>query len=67
MWCSSCGSESLTEFTAEIDIHFPGLRNLDNLPVLVYPKLLVCLECGFTQFTIPEAELQCLAAQGIAA
>ena len=67
MGCRSCGSANQTEFTAEIDIHVPGLRNLDKRPVLVYPKLLVCLECGFTQFTIPEAELQCLAAQGIAA
>ena len=66
MVCKSCGSGSLIEFTAEINIHFPGLKNLDKRPVLVYPKLLVCLECGFTRFTIPEAELRHLA-QGVAA
>ena len=66
MVCKSCGSGSLTEFTAEIDIHFPGLKNLDKPTVLVFPKLLVCLKCGLTQFTIPEAELRQLA-QGIAA
>jgi hypothetical protein len=66
MACRSCGLANQTEFTAEIDIHFPGLRNLDKRPVLVFPKLLVCLDCGFTQLTIPEAELRHLA-QGIAA
>jgi len=66
MACRSCGSGNQKEFTAEIDIHFPGLRNLDKPTVLVFPKLLVCLDCGFTQFTLPETELRYLA-QGIAA
>jgi hypothetical protein len=67
MACKSCRSEKQREFGAEICIHFPGLKNLDKPAVLVFPKLLVCLDCGFTQFTVPEAELQCLAAQGVAA
>jgi hypothetical protein len=30
-----------------------------NIPtVWVFPQLLVCLNCGFTQFTIPDAELK---------
>ena len=61
MACRSCGSENQTEFGAEINIHFPGLRNLDKSAVMVFPKLVVCLDCGFTQFTIPEAELRRLA------
>ena len=67
MTCRTCGSQSQTEFGAEICIHFPGLKNLDKPAVMVFPKLLVCLECGFAQFTVPEAELRCLAAQSIAA
>ena len=66
MACRSCGLANQKEFTAEIDIHFPGLRNLDKPAVMVFPRLVVCLGCGFTQFTIPEAELRRLA-QGIAA
>jgi hypothetical protein len=42
MHCKTCGSGNQTEFDAEINIHFPGLRNLDRPAVLVFPKLLVC-------------------------
>ena len=66
MACRSCGSGNQTEFGAEINIHFPGRKGLDEPAVLIFPKLLVCLDCGFTQFTFPEAELRYLA-QGIAA
>ena len=66
MACRSCGSANQTEFTAEIDIHFSGLRNLNKPTVLVFPKLVVCLDCGFTQFTLPETELRLLR-EGVAA
>ena len=38
-------------------IHFPGLRNIDNPPVFVFPELHVCMDCGITEFAIPETEL----------
>ena len=66
MACGSCGSQNQTEFGAEICIHFPGLKNLDKPAVLVFPKLVVCLDCGFAQFTLPETELRLLR-EGIAA
>jgi hypothetical protein len=31
-------------------------------PVLVYPELLVCLNCGKSEFTVPKDELKLLAA-----
>ena len=62
----SRGSENQKEFGAEICVHFPGLKNLDKPAVMVFPRLLTCLDCGVTRFTIPEAELRCLA-QDIAA
>ncbi len=55
--CGSCRSENQTQFVAEINIHFSGLRNVDKPGVLVFPKLLVCLDCGASQFTLSEGEL----------
>ena len=42
-------------------IHFSGLRNIDNPGILVFPKVLVCMDCGFSDFRLKEAELVLLA------
>jgi hypothetical protein len=60
--CSSCSSNGQTEFGSEIIIHFAGLNNLDKPPVMVFPRLVVCLDCGVVaEFTIPATELRVLA------
>ena len=61
MSCASCASSNQREFAAEINVHFRGLHNLDKPSVLVFPKILVCVDCGFTAFTIQQAELAILA------
>jgi hypothetical protein len=66
MLCKSCASENQTECGTEIMIHFSGLKNLDKFPISVFPKLLICLDCGFTEFTIPETELRLLGESGVA-
>jgi hypothetical protein len=58
--CASCASGNMAEFTAEINIHFRGPKALDKPSVMVFPKLLVCLDCGFSQFDLPESELSLL-------
>jgi hypothetical protein len=60
MSCLSCASGNQAEYTSEINIHFPGLKNLDKPSVFVFPKLLVCLDCGCSWFTTPETELALL-------
>jgi hypothetical protein len=69
MACKSCNSENQRRLSSEIIVHFSGLKNLDKPPVFVFPRLLVCLECGFTEFGLPEGELSLLgegaAARGI--
>jgi len=60
MACRSCRSENQTELGAEINIHFPGRRGLDKPAVMVFSNLAVCLDCGFTQFTLPETETRAL-------
>jgi hypothetical protein len=57
--CSRSGND--VEFSAEMIIHFRGLENVDKPGVWVFPKLLVCLDCGFSRFTVPESELALLA------
>ena len=61
MACRSCQAENVTEFGAEINIHFPASEGLDEPSVFVFPQLAVCLGCGFTTFTLPETELRQLA------
>jgi hypothetical protein len=61
MPCKSCGSVNQSKFTGEICIHFPGLKNIDKPVVWVFPELIVCLDCGTTEFVVPEAELRQLA------
>jgi hypothetical protein len=61
MSCPVCASSNQAEFSAEINIHFSGLKNLDRPSVLVFPEVLVCLDCGSSRFTVPENELPHLA------
>jgi hypothetical protein len=61
MPCSSCLSSNQAEFPAEINIHFPGCKNFTKPTVWLFPKVLVCLDCGASRFTIPESELAWLA------
>ena len=67
MSCKSCQSENQRTFNGEIAIHFPGLKGLDKPIVWVYPKLLVCLNCGFTEFAIPETGFRQLMEGDVAA
>ena len=55
MSCPSCGSLNQVEFPTEIMIH---LGSLTHPGVLVFPRVLVCLACGYSRLNIPEAELR---------
>jgi hypothetical protein len=57
--CHSCASSRKAEFLGEICMHFPGgLESLDKPLLWAYPKVVVCLDCGSVQFTLPEKELR---------
>jgi hypothetical protein len=58
MFCKVCQSENQRDLGGEVAIHFRGLKNLDKPTVFVFPDLLVCLNCGFTEFVVPETELR---------
>ena len=54
--CPSCHAPNQREFRAEINIHFPGKKGLDIPTVWVFPVILVCMDCGAAQFTVPNAQ-----------
>jgi hypothetical protein len=58
--CKHCDSVRLGNFSGELAIHFTGLAGLNKPIVWVFPNLLVCLDCGLTEFIVPERELQVL-------
>ena len=60
--CKSCGSDDQSKFTAEMAIHFPGLKGIRKPHVRIFPEVLICLNCGNAEFTIPETELCLLTA-----
>jgi hypothetical protein len=49
-------------FPAEVNVHFPGRANMTKSTVWVFPTLKVCMDCGLTQFVIPQDELSALSA-----
>lgn len=61
MACDICHSSNQRAFPAEVNIHFPGIRGLDQPTVFVFPLLLVCLDCGLAVFTIDRPDLRALA------
>ena len=61
MSCRSCGSKNDTILGAEMNIHFPGREGLDQPSVWTFPKIMVCLDCGFTELKLQEKELAALA------
>src|SRR5277367_6295424 len=60
MFCPKCSLDNQIEFSAEMMVHLGGIKNLDNSGVVLFPKILVCVSCGFSQFTVPKAELALL-------
>ena len=62
MSCLSCRSSNQAEFPTEMLIHIGGIKNIDKPGVWVFPRLLVCLDCGFLQSTVPAPELASLVA-----
>jgi hypothetical protein len=62
MSCLSCASGNQAEFGAEINLHFPGPKNIDRATVWAFPTVSVCLECGIARFALRDIELGLLRA-----
>lgn len=58
MSCKSCGSVNAMKLNAEMNLHFRGHAGLDAPTVWLFPEVVVCLDCGFAEFSVPERELR---------
>jgi len=65
MSCVQCASNNEAEFPTELVFHFPGLQCLDKPGIFLYPRILVCLHCGFSWFTTSAAEKALLAKDAV--
>ena len=56
--CRSCKSLHIADFLGEICLHFnQGVESLNKPLIWLFPKIPVCLDCGFAQFKVSAAEL----------
>lgn len=59
--CKRCSSGNQRSFNAGLNIHHPHHAGLDKPAVQVSPHVVVCLDCGFSEFAVQDAELHQLA------
>lgn len=55
--CPKCESESLVNVPAEIRLYRNRPRTLSHPPMNPPPDILVCLDCGWSEFSIPRSWL----------
>ena len=60
MVCKLCGADHRNDFGAEIVIHAPEPLGLNQAALMVFPRLAICSQCGFTEFVIAQDELRLL-------
>jgi len=60
MACRACGSNFQRSFPADLKVYYDASRSA--APSAFRPEILICLDCGFTETTIPDGwnELQAL-------
>jgi hypothetical protein len=57
MVCPKCQSSSLSVIPAEIRLYRNTLRTMSHPPMTPSPDILVCLDCGWSEFSIPQSWL----------
>ena len=60
MQCKLCGSEKIGRFHSELAIHLRDVRNTGEPAIFISPALMICRDCGFAEFIVPEKELRLL-------
>ncbi len=57
MNCPKCQSSSVSVIPAEIRLYRNCLRTLSHPPMTPSPDVMVCLDCGWSEFSIPRSWL----------
>lgn len=57
MACRVCHSENMQRLEAELTASLPSLSGLKVPPIYICKNILVCLDCGFAELTIPSTDL----------
>ena len=57
MICPKCQSGATTTIPAEIRLYRNGPRTLSHPPMTPSPDVRVCLDCGWSEFAIPQSWL----------
>jgi len=66
--CKACGSKQQSKFRSEVCVHFKGQKDLNRSPVVAFPELTICLNCGIvSDFLLEESELDRLREVHVAA
>ena len=52
--CLKCQSDAVAAVPAEIRLYRNSPRTLSHPPVTPSPDITVCLDCGWSEFTIPQ-------------
>ncbi len=59
MVCPKCKSGALSMVPAEIRLYRNAPRTMSHPPIAPAPDIQVCLDCGWSEFVIPEKWLAC--------
>ena len=57
MTCPKCQSGSVSIIPAEIRLYRNGPRTLSHPPMTPSPDVRICLDCGWSEFSVPRSWL----------
>ena len=57
MTCPKCQSESISVIPAEVRLYRNPTRTMSHPPMTPSPEVRVCLDCGWSEFSIPSSWL----------
>jgi hypothetical protein len=57
MSCRKCASSNARSFKSEMTVAFRELENVDQAPVYICQDILVYLDCGRVELSLPPAKL----------